>query len=190
MEVLFMMRLSFIKQYIMKPRSVGAILPSSKYLADKMVANIDFDHAKYIVEYGPGTGIFTEKLIKNRKRDTVILLLECNDEFYRMLKEKYKNESNIHIINDSAEYMDKYLIQYNIPKVNYIVSGLPFASLPQSVSATILDKTRRYLKEDGKFITFQYTLLKKNFIQQYFNDIHIKREIRNIPPAYVFYCNC
>jgi phospholipid N-methyltransferase len=184
-----MRRLSFIKQYITKPRSVGAILPSSKYLANKMIEDIDFNNAKDIVEYGPGTGVFTEKLIKNRKKGTVILLFECNNEFYRMLKEKYKNESNLHIINDSAEYIDKYLIQYNIPRVNYIVSGLPFASLPQSVSSAILFKTRMYLKEDGKFITFQYTLLKKGFIQQYFADICIKREIRNIPPAYVFCCS-
>lgn len=184
-----MKRLSFIKQYITKPRSVGAILPSSKYLADKMIEDIDFDHAKYIVEYGPGTGVFTEKLMKNRKKNTVILLFECNNEFYRMLNEKYKTEQNLHIINDSAEHIDKYLIQYSIPSIDYIVSGLPFASLPQSVSSAILCKTRKYLKEDGKFITFQYTLLKKNFIQLYFGDICIKREFRNIPPAYVFCCS-
>lgn len=181
-------KLSFIKQYITKPRTVGAILPSSRYLANKMVEGIDFDCAKCIVEYGPGTGIFTDKLVKNRKENTVILLLEYNYEFYKKLKEKYKNEPNMHIINDSAEYIDKYLNEYNIPTIDYIVSGLPFASLPQSVSSAILDKTRKYLNENGKFITFQYTLFKKGFIKQYFDDISIKREVRNIPPAYVFSC--
>lgn len=182
-------RLSFVRQYISKPRSVGAILPSSKYLANGMVEGIDFDHAKYIVEYGPGTGVFTEMLIKNRKKDTIFLLLEYNHEFYKLLKEKFKNEPNLYIINDSAEYMDKYLIQYNIPYLDYIVSGLPFASLPKNVSSAILSNTRKYLKEDGKFFTFQYTLLKKNFMKQYFSDITIKKEFLNIPPAYVFCCS-
>jgi phospholipid N-methyltransferase len=171
------------------PKFIGAILPSSKYLAHKMVEGIDFTQAKYIVEYGPGTGVFTEMLMKNRKKDTVILLLEYNLEFYKLLKEKYKNEQNLYIINDSAEYLDKYLIKYNIPWLDYIVSGLPFASLPQNVSSAILDKTRKYLKKGGKFITFQYTLLKKSFILQYFGDICIKREFLNIPPAYVFCCS-
>ena len=33
--------ISFILQYIKKPRTVGAILPSSRYLANKMMENID-----------------------------------------------------------------------------------------------------------------------------------------------------
>lgn len=65
--------LSFIKEYITKPRTVGAILTSSKYIASRMIKNIDFNSASYIVEYGPGTGIFNEKIIKKRKRETIII---------------------------------------------------------------------------------------------------------------------
>lgn len=181
--------LSFIKQYITKPRTVGAILPSSKYLASKMVENIDFKTANYIVEYGPGTGIFTKKIIKRRKIDTIILLFESNKKFYDLLKEKYKAEPNLYIINDSAEYIEKYMLMYDIPEIDYIVSGLPFASLPHNVSSNILKQTQKHLKEDGKFITFQYTLLKKDFITQYFDEVNIKRELRNVPPAYILCCN-
>ncbi|MCL6459783.1 MAG: methyltransferase [Gorillibacterium sp.] len=184
-----MERLYFLKQYITKPKTVGAILPSSKHLAHKMMESIDFNQARYIVEFGPGTGVFTEKLLKNRKEDTVILLFENNEKFYDLLKEKFKHEENLHIIKDSAEYLDKYLVQYNIPMVDYIVSGLPFASLSRNISANILTISRKYLKEDGKFITFQYTLLKKELVQKYFGQIRIQREFRNIPPAYVFCCS-
>lgn len=181
--------LSFIKQYITKPRTVGAILPSSKYLANKMIEDIDFKCAKYIVEYGSGTGVFTEKIVKSRKKDTKILLFESNKEFCDLLKEKYKDESNIYTINDSAEYIGKYMREYDIPCIDYIVSGLPFASLPNDLSSNILKETQKYLKEDSKFITFQYTLLKKDFIKKYFNEVRIKREVRNVPPAYVLSCS-
>ena len=180
--------LSFIKQYIAKPRSVGAILPSSKYLANRMIENIDFKCARYIVEYGSGTGVFTEKIIRRRKKDTKILLFESNKEFCNLLKEKYEDESNIYIINDSAEYIGEYMKKYDIPCIDYIVSGLPFASLPNNVSSNILEETQKHLNENGKFITFQYTLFKKDFISKYFNEMSIKREIRNVPPAYVFCC--
>ena len=118
-----------------------------------------------------------------------MLLFESNIEFYNLLKEKYNDEPNVYIINDSAEYVGKYLEKYDIPYIDYIVSGLPFASLPNNVSSDILKQTQKYLKEGGKFITFQYTLLKKDFIEQYFNDVNIKREFRNVPPAYIFCCN-
>lgn len=59
-----MKQLSFLFQFIINPKAVGAILPSSRFLGEKMIEGIDFKKAKYIVEYGPGIGVFTEKLSK------------------------------------------------------------------------------------------------------------------------------
>lgn len=180
---------SFLFQYLLNPRTVGAILPSSKNLAQRMVDNIDFETADYIVEYGPGTGVFTDKIIDNREPHTVVMLIESNREFCKLLKEKYKNEENIFIVNGSAEDTDKYINEYGIPYIDYVVSGLPFTSLPKGISNTILIKTKRLLGDHGKFVTFQYTQLKKKLICQYFKRIEVKREFRNIPPAYVFSCS-
>ena len=181
-------RLSFIKQYITKPRTVGAVLPSSKYLADEMTGNINFNKAECIVEYGPGTGVFTDNIIKQKKSNTIVLLFENNLEFYNLLNDKYSDVANIYIINDSAEHVGKYLQHHDIDFADYVISGLPFASLPQEVSTKILRQTKEYLKPGGSFITFQYTLLKKDFIGQFFPNISIKREVKNVPPAYVFCC--
>ncbi|HDR7636786.1 TPA: SAM-dependent methyltransferase, partial [Bacillus mycoides] len=84
-----MKHLSFLSQCITNPRNVGAVLPSSKFLAEKMMENINFENAKYIIEYGPGTGVFTEKLLKKRNSNTTLMLVENNREFYLMLKEKF-----------------------------------------------------------------------------------------------------
>lgn len=184
-----MENLSFLKQYVRKPKTVGAIFPSSKYLAKKMVEDIDFDRAECIVEYGSGTGVFTKELIERRRENTVILIFEYNYKFYELLKEKFEDQRNLCIINDTAENVDKYLLRFNLDCADYIVSGLPFASLPRKVSERILEKTKKVLKKDGLFITFQYTLFKKGFISDFFNNIEIKRELRNIPPAYVFKCS-
>lgn len=180
---------SFIYQYLLNPRKIGAVLPSSNYLAEKMVDSIDFHNAKYIVELGPGTGVFTDKIIDNRNQHTVVMLIESNTEFCTLLKEKYTDEKNLFIINGSAEDIDKYTKYFNIPYLDYVVSGLPFASLPKSVSSAILIKTKRLLRKNGLFITFQYTLFKKGFIGHYFKHMIITREYRNIPPAYVFSCS-
>ena len=183
-----MSALKFIWQYIHKPRTVGAILPSSKYLAKKMSAKVDFEKAAVIVEYGPGTGVFTDEILSKRKPDTRLLLLERNPEFAKQLTKKYKNTQNMTVINDTAEQIGKYLNIHSIQKADYIFSGLPFASLPQDVSENILSETKKHLSENGKFITFQYTLFRKSLLSKHFCDISISHELRNIPPAYVLFC--
>ncbi|MFD0048094.1 class I SAM-dependent methyltransferase [Actinomycetes bacterium NPDC127524] len=180
--------IKFFLQYLFFPRKIGAVLPSSDYLAEKMVETVDFKSAKYIVEYGAGTGVFTDKIMKYRNADTIVMLFESNEVFYKILKEKYKSKNNLIIVNDTAENIDKYIKKYNFPFIDYVISGLPFASLPKDVSNVILNKTRKLLKHRGKFITFQYTLFKKILFDQYFEQINIKREYRNVPPAFVLSC--
>ncbi|MDX5475928.1 MAG: SAM-dependent methyltransferase [Bacillaceae bacterium] len=137
-----MKNLSFFYQYLVNPRDIGAILPSSRFLADKMIERINFHQAKFIVEYGPGTGIFTERLLKNRNPKTIILLVENNINFYNKLNEEFYKEKNLYIVNGSAENIDQYLKVYNLPFADYVISGLPFTSLPKEVSYNILLTTR------------------------------------------------
>lgn len=170
---------------------MGAIVPSSRYLAKKMIEGIDFENAGCIVEYGPGTGVFTDGLLLNRKPETLLVLFETDNAFFRLLKNKYGNIENLYVINDSAEHIGKYLAELHINRVDCVISGLPFASLPKNISESILSATKSYLKPGGLFITFQYTLFKKSLIARFFTKISITRELRNIPPAYVLRCeNC
>ncbi|MDQ0273807.1 class I SAM-dependent methyltransferase [Cytobacillus purgationiresistens] len=179
---------SFIYQYLFNPRSVGAVRPSSKFLSKRMVEEINFKDTKYIVEYGPGTGVFTEEILERRNKNTIIVLIEYNQVFYQLLKGKFANVSNIIIIFGSAEYVQHYLMEYNIPYADYIISGLPFASLPHYVANEILSNTLSVLKTGGEFVTFQYTKVKIPFMRNYFPKITVKKEYRNIPPAYILHC--
>lgn len=178
----------FLFEYMKNPRLVGAIAPSGKTLAEKMINNVDFKNAKCIVEYGPGTGVFTEKILARIKSDTIVLLIEINTEFYAILKNQYGHKKNVIIINDSAENIDKILREHGIQSVDYILSGLPFASLPKEVSSCILRKTSKILNGTSEFVTFQYSLFKLKFLKEYFENVNCKRVIKNIPPAYVLKC--
>ncbi len=179
----------FLLEYIKNPRKVGAIASSSKYLAYEMINSIDFEKTECIVEYGPGTGAFTEKILSRAKDTTTIILIEINNEFYNTLKNLYGYKRNVIILNDSAENIKDIIKRYSIKKVDYIISGLPFASLPETMSNTILNKTSEVIGASGQFITFQYTLFKKKYIKNFFCKIEHKRVLRNIPPAYVLRCN-
>lgn len=183
------MNLLFLKEYVRDIRRVGAVAPSSKYLAKKMVDGINFDTVKVILEYGPGTGMFTAELVKHMKPHTTLLVIETNKAFYDLLKRKYKDVQNVEILLASAENAALLHAQRNLPAPDYIISGLPFAALPVGVSQNILEATVKMLGRDGVFITFQYTLLKHAFFKSYFKNVRISREFRNIPPAYIISCS-
>lgn len=177
--------MSFLLEYLKNPARTGAVAPSSKKLAKRMMETIDFDSCSCIVEYGPGTGAFTDEIIKRKSRDTVFLVIEQNVDFYNQIRKKYTAVPNLLLVNGDAGDLERYLAQYHIEKVEYIVSGLPFASLPKKVSDRIMETTGKVMGEKGSFITFQYTLLKKKFFERSFQIKKITFELFNFPPAFV-----
>lgn len=178
----------FLLEYIKNPRQVGAIAASSKNLANDMVNEIDFKNAACIIEYGPGTGAFTEKILARVRENTKVILIEKNESFYKILVDLYGHKDNVIILNEGVENIDKIVARHNIEKVDYIVSGLPFAAFPPELSSTILDKTIDVLGSDGEFITFQYSLFKKKLFDKFFKKIDIEKTLINLPPAYVLRC--
>ncbi len=183
------MKSVFFIEYLKNIRTVGAVAPSSKYLANKMLSGVDFAKAKVIIEYGPGTGVFTTEIIKRKRPETKLFVIERNQVFSDVLVKKYTHQHNVYLINDSVEQIEKILKRHKVKHVDYIVSGLPFAALPAQVSEKILTSTAKLLGAHGMFVTFQYTMLKKNYMHGFFKHISITKEYRNLPPAYVFCCD-
>ncbi|MCG1023389.1 class I SAM-dependent methyltransferase [Sutcliffiella horikoshii] len=180
--------ISFLTEYIRHPRTTGAIAPSSRYLARKMAEQINYKNTKTIIELGPGTGVFTKEILKRKKADTTLILIEINQTFVKQLQSQFKDVPNLHIIHGSAENMKDYLQELHLSKIDVVLSGLPFTSMPAAVSKNILNRISDFLDDDGSFLTFQYSLVKKAFIQQFFQSIELKKVWGNLPPAYVLSC--
>lgn len=178
----------FIKQFIIHPRSVGAISPSGKSLSAKMMEPIDFETAKVIVEYGPGTGSFTREILSRKKDSTVLISIEKNKAFYNHLQREFGDckASNFHLLHGDAENAESIIKDFGIDNVDYIVSGLPFTSLPKTQSERIFTVTKNVIGRSGRFITFQYSKVKRKFFEGHFDFENIIREKRNLPPALVF----
>ncbi|PEA52849.1 SAM-dependent methyltransferase [Bacillus pseudomycoides] len=179
---------TFLMEFIKHPKHIGAIAPSSKILAKKMVDAIDFRNAKYIVELGAGTGVFTREIMKRKQKHTMFILIEINEVFVRDLQKQFGGDPSVFVIHGSAENMQTYMRKLQIDEVDYVLSGLPFTSLPMEVSSRILSNVAEVLQAQGEFITFQYSLVRKSFIQTFFPDISVTKVWVNFPPAYVLDC--
>ena len=172
-------------EFLKHPRRIGAIAPSGKHLSAEMMAPIDFASAKVIVEYGPGTGSFTRELVARRRPDTVLILIEQNKTFCDQLWASYGGLPNFFLAHGSAGSAGRCLEACGVQSADYVVSGLPFTSLPAALSDRILNATKPALGQEGKFITFQYSLVKQKFFEQYFQITDCRKVIKNLPPAYV-----
>lgn len=180
-----MSALQFVKEYVKQPRTVGAVMPSSKALARQMVEAIDFDEMRSIAEFGPGTGVFTEEILRRKRDGTVLMLIEENLEFYELLYDRYRKRADVVVIQGSAEDVREHMQKYGMSRLDAIVSGLPFASLPNDVSHAILRVTNQVLAPGGVFVTFQYSMMKKALFERYFAGMEWQRVWWNVPPAYV-----
>ena len=177
----------FLKEYLSAPDTIGAIAPSSRHLAAAMTAFIDFEKARCIVEYGAGTGVFTREVAARKRRDTIYIVIEQNDRFYEMLRKEFQGMPGMVLIHGDAGNVCGFLREQGFQHADYIISGLPFTSLPRQVSHRILTQTQKAVGTEGIFTTFQYTLLRKAFLAQYFDIRKIVRVWRNLPPAYVLH---
>lgn len=178
---------SFIRNFWKEKKMVGAMSPSSKFLAQKMLKNVDFKKAKVIIELGPGTGVFTKKILEKMNPDAKLLVFELNEDFYNLLNKEIKDDRMV-LIHDSAEKITEYLHKEDLLNADYVISSLPFTNFPKKLTETILKESYDILKNQGKYIQFQYTLFSKKSLENQFQEVNISFTPINFPPAFVYTC--
>lgn len=179
----------FIAEYVKNIRQVGAVLPSSRYLVRKMCHAVDFATAKSIVEYGPGTGVLTREIVRRMQPDAKLLLIEANPQFCHALRREFAAHKQVKIVCDGAQNITTILRKHHYGTPDIVFCGLPFAALSSEMSHSILQQTAELIGSHGVFVAFQYTLMKKQMIGQYFSHTKLDYEVRNVPPAYVLRCS-
>lgn len=178
---------SFLNQFWKQKKMVGSMTPSSRFLATKMLENIDFEDSRVVIELGPGTGVFTEKIIGKLHPDARLLVFELNDLFYNALSLKIV-DSRVILIHDSAEKISEYLALYNLESVDAIISSLPLANFPEELKDNILETAFSCLAPGGKFIQFQYSLISRKKLERIFDNVDVTFTPLNFPPAFVYTC--
>ncbi len=184
---------SFLKQTIKHPRFTGAVLPSSTNLAKLIIQHADLAAAKFVVEIGPGTGVFTEHIVNNIPNANNFFTIEINPDFVELMRAKYPK---ITTYQDSAENILYLLQNHNQARCDRIISGLPWTAFTESMQESILEKIHQSLEPGGLFLTFAYSpfnLLKSGKIfreklEQKFDTVYKTKSVLNIPRAFVYVC--
>jgi len=180
-------RIDFFKVAVKNIKTSGTIAPSSRFLAQKMIKNIDFSTAKVLVELGAGDGVITHQILKKIAPDAHLICFEVNDEFYKHLKQI--KHPQLTVLKVSAEQVQVELEKLGYTKACHIISSLPLTIIPKEISQVILKNSLDSLKANGTFIQYQYSLTYFKYLKEVFKDeISLGFELLNIPPAFIYRC--
>lgn len=184
----------FLREFLRTPGKIGAIVPSSKALAHEIVDRADVAESSVIVEYGAGTGVFTEEILRRKKPDAVFLAIESNPAMVQILRQRFPG---LTILESSVEKTPQRLKELHFARADSIVSGLPWSSFSDELQTHLLKATLRTLRPGGVFATFAYltglalpaSASFRRKIKKLFSEVSISSVIwQNLPPAIIYRC--
>ncbi len=188
-------RLTFLRSFLRSPSKIGAVLPTSKHFCRYMVRSVDWKPAKFVVEFGPGTGVVTDELLPMLPPTCRYLGVELDPALCRIFRQRHPGVS---LHRGSAADIEGIAREEGIGPIDVIISGLPWASFNRGLQDTILSAAHRALKPGGKFLTFGYkigTILPagrrfyKEIVPRYFDNVAKSKYVwRNLPPAFFITC--
>lgn len=183
-ETTTLQKMLFFYKFIRTPKAIGSVTPSSRHLANKMVAAVQWSDIHSVAELGVGTGVFTKAIHRSLQNETKVMLFERDSHLRNQLEQQYPGFTT----HSDAKSIHAVVRQQGLEYVDCIISGLPFANFPQSVRDDLMEQIVKSLKPSGLFIAFQYTLQMKKQLKKHFDIEAIQFVMLNVPPAFVYVC--
>ncbi|MBN2376693.1 MAG: methyltransferase domain-containing protein [Sedimentisphaerales bacterium] len=187
-------KITFLKEFIRSPKNIGAIAPSSMKLAQAIVKHSGAAQAANILEFGAGTGVFTQVILREKKPDANFIAIEHNDSLSEMLRQHFPDTA---IVTDSVENVSQIMQQHNMAKSDCIVCGLPWTAFSQDMQNRLIMSAISALAPGGTFATFAYWPLLflpagmrfRKILYNLFSHVEISPIVwKNLPPAIVYRC--
>ena len=172
----------FLEGFAKHPVMVGSIIPSSRFTIRKMLAPVKWDECKLFVEYGPGVGTFCRPVLDRLPRDGMLIVIDTNPLFIDYLRRTI-GDSRFIAVHGSAEDVEEIVRAHGHDHADYVLSGLPFSTLPEGVGPAIAAATHRVIRPGGAFLTYQFSKAARNLTAQYFDRVDDGFEPLNVLPC-------
>ena len=148
--------MQFIRTWIEKPISTGAVMPSSRVLARAMARYVDPHSNGPVIELGPGTGPVTEALVRHGVDPARLILVEFNPDFCRLLRARYPAAT---VVQGDAYRLRRVLEDRVDQPAAAVVSGLPLVTKPLRTRLRLISDAMTLLAEGAPFVQFTYAMI-------------------------------
>jgi len=148
--------MQFIRSWIEKPLSTGAVMPSSKALARTMASYVDPKSVGPVIELGPGTGPVTEALVQRGIDPKRLVLVEFNPDFCRLLRTRYPAAT---VVQGDAYRLRRLLETTVRDPAAAVVSGLPLVTKPLRTRLRLISDAMGLMAPGAPFVQFTYAMV-------------------------------
>jgi phospholipid N-methyltransferase len=176
----------FFEGFVRNPVMVGSVIPSSRRTINKMLGPVDWDECRLFVEYGPGVGTFCQPVLDRLRRDGALIVIDTNPLFIDYLRATISDSRFTAVLGSAADVED-IVRAHGHDHADYVLSGLPFSTLPDGVGPAIAAATYRALRPGGAFLVYQFTAKAREFMARQFARIDNGLELWNVPPCFLFW---
>jgi phospholipid N-methyltransferase len=176
----------FLQGFIEHPVMVGSIIPSSRFTIAKMLAPVQWSECKLFVEYGPGVGTFCRPVLERLRRDGMLIVIDTNPLFIDYLKATISDSRFVPVLGSAAD-VEAIVRAHGHDHADYVLSGLPFSTLPDGVGPVIAAATHRVLRPGGAFLVYQFSAKARDFMARHFARIDEGFEALNVLPCKLFW---
>jgi phospholipid N-methyltransferase len=182
--------LQFLWAALLKQPQTGSIIPSQRFLINRMIAPVPEDYSGRVIELGAGSGALTHRLAE-RCPGAQILACEINHSLARVNRSSLAaagiDATRVKVVADSAENLLSKLGHDGSDKADFIISGIPIGNFPRERALTIVEAVKETLRPGGLYIQFQYFLADHAKIRKRFARMRTIPVLLNFPPAFVYY---
>jgi len=165
---------------------VGSVVPTSEIAIRRLLDPVEWHNVRCVVEYGPGTGVFTRRILDRLGPQARLIAIDTNPMFVQHLRRHIVDERLI-CVEGSAADVERILADHGLEAADYIVSGLPFSTLPQDVADEIAAATARAIRPGGMFLVYQYSRFVLSLLERNFAQVKHRMVWRCVPPARLFW---
>ncbi len=178
-------RLLFAREFLKHPVLLGSVVPSSRFLVDRLLRQVDWTSARVLVEYGPGVGTFTAEILRRMRPDAVLVAIEASPEFVRDLRHSYPDR-RLQVVHRSAADVRSVMDTLRLQAADVIVSGIPFSTLRHQERERILVQSKLALRPGGQFLIYQFSGKVGADLERVFGRVQRDLEPLNVLPARIF----
>jgi phosphatidylethanolamine/phosphatidyl-N-methylethanolamine N-methyltransferase len=174
----------FFRQWLRSPKSMGSVIPSSKFLARAVAGEVAWQPGQFVVELGGGTGAITEGLIERGIPRENLIVIELDGSLHGFLKDRLPG---CLVIQGDATRLDEILARHPIGEVGTVISGLPMVGMPAEFQRAIIEQGFRNVRKGGFMLQYSYSPVPPVPAAKLGIEARIARFVPlNVPPAFVW----
>ncbi len=177
--------LEFFKGFLRNPKEVCSVVPSSRFLARRVLECGSVATARVIVELGPGTGVLTGQILERMPADGKLVAVEILPAFAGLLRASWP-DPRITVYEGCSTDLEHALAQAGEVRADLVVSGIPFSTMEGGVGRRTLEAAKRVLGGDGRFVAYQFRSAVRRIAEPVFGPAETHSGFWNIPPMKIY----